>query len=65
MCDRLRNWDPSEKFVGSTIAKEFGFNRTDAGHKIKLLALDLNEDIPNLEITPSQKVPLRSLKIQV
>jgi hypothetical protein len=54
-CHKLQNWDKSEKFAASSLAKEFGIRRTDAGHKIKLLALELGADIPGIEIAPKQK----------
>ena len=59
LCHKLQNWDVGEKFVGSKIANEFHIKGTDAGHKIKLLALDLEANIPGLRVEAKSK---RSLK---
>ena len=50
LVDRLRNWDDSTPFVATRLAKDFEVVGTDAAHKLKLLALELNPTIPGLEI---------------
>ena len=59
LCHKLRNWDNGEKFVGTTIVREFNIKGTEAGHKIKLLALELEANIPGLEIGTKSKSSLK------
>ena len=59
LCHKLQNWDESEKFIGRQIASEFHIKGTDAGHKIKLLALELEANIPGLHIEPKSKRTVR------
>ena len=59
LCYKLQNWDKGEKFVASDLAREFQISGTDAGHKIKLLTLELGADIEGLELTSKSR---RSLK---
>ena len=59
LCHKLKNWDNTEKFVGSALAKEFEISGTDAGHKIKLLAIELGADIPGLEVVSKPKSILK------
>ena len=59
LCRKLQNWDKTEKFVGSALAKEFKISGTDAGHKIKLLGLEMGADIPGIVVVAKLK---RSLK---
>ena len=53
--DKLRNWYDSIPFVATSLAKDVGVVGTDAAHKIKHLALELNPTIPDLEIKPKHK----------
>ena len=55
LVDKLRNWDDSTPFVATHLAKDFEVVGTDAAHKRKLLALELNPTIPGLEIKPKCK----------
>jgi hypothetical protein len=55
LCHKLQNWDKTEKFVGSALAKQFAIRGTDAGHRIKLLALELGCEIPETEVVPKQR----------
>ena len=55
LVDKLRNWDESTPFVATHLAKDFEVVGTDASHKLKLLALELNPTIPGLEIKPKRK----------
>ena len=55
LCHKLRNWDKTEKFVGSALTKEFKISGTDAGHKIKLLDLEMGTDIPGIEVVSKSK----------
>ena len=55
LVDKLTNWDDSTPFIATSLAKDFEVVGTDAAHKIKLLALELNPTIPGLEIKPKQK----------
>ena len=59
LCHKLKNWDNGEKFVGTAIAREFNIKGTEAGHKIKLLALQLEANIPGLEIATKSKSSLK------
>ena len=51
----LKNWDSSLSFKATAIADEFGVNGSDRGHKLKLLALEVNPAIPGLQIQPKPK----------
>ena len=55
LCQLLVNWDPAKKLVASELAREHNAVGTDRSHKIKLLALKLNSDIPGSEIVPKPK----------
>ena len=59
ICDKLRNWDATDKFSATDIANQFNIKRTDATHKIKLLALDLKANIPDLKIISKPKSTLK------
>ena len=59
ICHKLRNWPAGKKFVATEITKEFEIKRSDAAHKIKLLALDLKVDIAGLKITDKPKSTLK------
>ena len=65
LCHKLQNWDMTEKFVGSALAKEFKISGTDAGHKIKLLGLEMGADIPGIEVVSKSKRSLKSTKTQM
>ena len=39
---RIKEWDKSTGFTATDLDKEFGINGSDAAHKIKLLAMELN-----------------------
>ena len=47
---KLKGWDTSCPFVATEVADEFGITGTDKGHKLKLLAIEVNSAIPNLGI---------------
>ena len=55
LCQNLKDWDPTRKFVGTELARTFKVAGTDAGHKIKLLAQKDYPAIPGLEIASKQK----------
>ena len=55
LCHKLKNWDNTEKFVGSALAREFEISGTDAGHKIKLLAIELGANIPGIDAVSKPK----------
>ena len=59
ICHKLRNWPADKKFVATEIAKEFEIKRSDASHKIKLLALDLKANIAGLTLTAKPKSTLK------
>ena len=53
---KLKGWDTSCPFVATEVADEFGITGTDRGHKLKLLAIEVNPAIPNLgiQVSPNQ-----------
>ena len=55
LCEVLENWEPGKKFVAAEVAREFGVSLTDASNKIKLLAMELGVDIPELTIGSKPK----------
>ena len=52
---KLKGWDTSCPFVATEVADEFGITGTDRGHKLKLLAIEVNPTIPNLAIQAKPK----------
>ena len=62
LCQLLKDWEPSNTFVASELAKTFDVTCTDSSHKIKLLAQDVNPTIPGLEIVPKRKSTRVKLK---
>lgn len=46
LCQSLKDWYPASTFVGTELAKMFNVTGTDSGHKIKLLAQEVNPAIP-------------------
>ena len=55
LCEVLENWDSGKKFVAAEVAREFGVRLTDASNKIKLLAIELGAEIPELTIDSKPK----------
>ena len=55
LCKVLENWDSGKKFVAAEVAREFGVRLTDASNKIKLLAIELGAEIPELTIDSKPK----------
>ena len=64
LCEVLENWEPDKKFVVAEVAREFGVSLTDASNKIKLLAIELGVDIPELTIHRVVITDIRTLEIQ-
>ena len=64
LCEVLENWEPGKKFVTAEVAREFGVSLTDASNKIKLLAIELGVDIPELTIHRVVITDIRTLEIQ-
>ena len=52
---KLKGWDTSCPFVATEVADEFGITGTDRGHKLKLLAFEVNSALPNLGIQAKPK----------
>ena len=52
---KLKGCDTSCPFVATEVADEFGITSTDRGHKLKLLAIEVNPTIPNLGIQAKPK----------
>ena len=52
---KLKGWDNSCPFAAAEVADEFGITGTDRGHKLKLLAIEVNPAIPNLGIKAKPK----------
>ena len=52
---KLEGWDTSCPFVATEVADEFGITGTDWGHKLKLLAIEVNPAIPNFVIQAKPK----------
>ena len=59
---KLKGWDTSYPFVATEVADEFGITGTDRGHKLKLLAIEVNPAIPNLGIQAKPKSVKRKFK---
>ena len=55
LCQSLKDWDPASTFAGTELARRFNVVGTDSGHKIKLLAQEVNPAIPGLEIVSRER----------
>lgn len=56
------NWDPANTLVASELAKQLNVVGTDSSHKSKLLACELNPNIPGSEIVSKPKFSRRKLE---
>ena len=52
---RIKEWDKSMGITATDLVKEFDIKGSDAAHKVKLLAMELNPTIPGLEIKSKPK----------
>ena len=59
---KVKGWDTSCPFVATEVADEIGITGTDRGHKLKLLAIEVNPAIPNLAIQAKPKSVKRKLE---
>ena len=52
---RIKEWDKSMGFTATNLVKVFDIKGSNAAHKVKLLAMELNPTIPGLEIKSKSK----------